>query len=131
MESILTGPSSDRFFDIIATEISSTIDAQMGFAGRIINAVGGRQYVDMKRQITDSIIKKMPETSSYLEDYMASRLDLENVMVEKMMLLDSQSFENLLRPAFKDDEWIIVVLGAALGFLCGEIQSQLILLLAH
>lgn len=131
MESMLTGPSSDRFFDIIATEISSTIDSQMGFAGRIINAVGGRQYVDMKRQITDTIIEKMPETSTYIEDYMATRLDLENVMVEKMMVLDSQSFENLLRPAFKDDEWIIVVLGAALGFICGEIQSQLILLLAH
>ena len=52
-------------------------------------------------------------------------------MVSKMMVLDSLSFENLLRPAFKDDEWIVVVLGAALGFLFGELQAQLILLLAH
>lgn len=131
MESMLTGPSSDRFFDMIQTEISKTIDAQMGFAGRIISAVGGRQYIDMKRQVIDSIIEKLPETSGYIEEYMATQLDLETVMVEKMMVLDSQSFENLLRPAFKDDEWIIVVLGAALGFICGEIQSQLILLLAH
>ncbi|SCX33983.1 DUF445 domain-containing protein [Mycolicibacterium fluoranthenivorans] len=131
MESLLTGPMSDKFFDIIQTEIGRTIDSQMGFAGRVISAVGGRQYQDMKLQIAGSIIEKLPETSSYIEQYAAERLDLENVMVEKMMVLDSQSYENLLRPAFKDDEWIIVVLGAALGFICGEIQSQLILLLAH
>ena len=130
MESLLTGPMSDKFFDIIQTEISKTIDSQMGFAGRVINAVGGRQYQDMKQQIAGSIIEKLPETSSYIEAYAAERLDLENVMVDKMMVLDSQSYENLLRPAFKDDEWIIVVLGAALGFICGEIQSQLILLVA-
>jgi uncharacterized membrane protein YheB (UPF0754 family) len=131
MESLLTGPMSDKFFDIIQTEIGRTIDSQMGFAGRVISAVGGRQYQDMKLQIAGSIIDKLPETSSYIEQYAAERLDLENVMVERMMVLDSQSYENLLRPAFKDDEWIIVVLGAALGFICGEIQSQLILLLAH
>lgn len=131
MESMLNGPSSDRFFDMISTEISATIDKQMGFTGKIIKSVGGRQYVDMKKQITDSIIDKLPETSTYIEGYMRDRLDLENVMVSKMMVLDSLSFENLLRPAFKDDEWIVVVLGAALGFLFGELQAQLILLLAH
>ncbi|MHA3022307.1 DUF445 domain-containing protein [Mycobacterium sp. BMJ-28] len=131
MESLLTGPMSDKFFDIVQIEIGKTIDSQMGFAGRVISAVGGRQYQDMKRQIADSIIERLPETSAYIEQYAAERLDLENVMVEKMMVLDSQSYENLLRPAFKDDEWIIVVLGAALGFICGEIQSQLILLLAN
>ena len=130
MESLLTGPMSDKFFDIIQTEIGKTIDSQMGFAGRIIGVVGGRQYQEMKQQIAASIIDKLPETSSYIEQYAADRLDLENVMIEKMMVLDSQSYENLLRPAFKDDEWIIVVLGAALGFLCGEAQAQLILLLA-
>lgn len=131
MESLLTGPMSDKFFDIIQTEIGRTIDSQMGFAGRVINVLGGRQYQEMKVQIANSIIEKLPETSSYIEEYAASRLDLENVMIEKMNGLDSQSYENLLRPAFKDDEWIIVVLGSALGFLCGELQLQLILLLAH
>lgn len=131
MESLLTGPMSDKFFDIIQAEIGRTIDDQMGFAGRVINVLGGRQYQEMKVQIANSIIEKLPETSSYIEEYAAGRLDLENVMVAKMDELDSASYENLLRPAFKDDEWIIVVLGSALGFLCGELQLQLILLLAH
>jgi uncharacterized membrane protein YheB (UPF0754 family) len=130
MESLLTGPMSDKFFDVIQTEIAHTIDDQMGFTGRIISVVGGRQYQDMKKKIADSMIERLPETSAHIEEYTADRLDLENTMVEKMRELDSLSYENLLRPAFKDDEWIIVVLGAALGFLFGELQSQLIVLLA-
>ena len=130
MESLLTGPMSDKFFDIIGTEIRKTIDDQLGFAVRIINAVGSRQYQDMKQQIAESVIAKLPETSSYVEGYFEERLQLEDMMVEKMRQLDSQSYENLLRPAFKDDEWIIVVLGAALGFVFGELQAELILLFA-
>jgi uncharacterized membrane protein YheB (UPF0754 family) len=130
MESVLTGPMSDKFFDLIQTEISNTIDAQLGKAVRVINAVGSRQYQQMKQQIAASIIAKLPETSSYIEGYFQERLQLEDMMVEKMRDLDAQSYENLLRPAFKDDEWIIVVLGAALGFLFGELQAELIVMLA-
>jgi uncharacterized membrane protein YheB (UPF0754 family) len=127
MESMLTGPMSDKFFDIIQDEIRSTIDNQLGFGVRIINAVGSRQYQEMKQQIADSVVEKLPATSSYIEEYFAERLQLEDMMIEKMRELDSQSYENLLRPAFKDDEWIIVVLGAALGFLFGELQAELII----
>jgi uncharacterized membrane protein YheB (UPF0754 family) len=130
MDSLLTGPMSDKFFDVIQTEIARTIDDQMGFVGRIITVVGGRQYQDMKTTIATSMIERLPETSAHLEAYTAQRLDLENTMIDKMGDLDALAYENLLRPAFKDDEWIIVVLGAALGFLFGELQSQLIVLLA-
>jgi uncharacterized membrane protein YheB (UPF0754 family) len=131
MESLLTGPMSDKFFDVIQTEIGRTIDEQMGFAGRIIDVVGGTQYQNMKKHASEVVLERLPETSTYIESYMADRLDLENTMVEKMRDLDGLAYENLLRPAFKDDEWIIVVLGATLGFLFGELQSQLIILLAH
>jgi uncharacterized membrane protein YheB (UPF0754 family) len=130
MESMLTGPMSDKFFDIIQTEIRTTIDKQLGRSVRIINAVGSRPYQEMKQRIAGSIIEKLPETSSYIEGYFEERLQLEDMMIDKMRDLDSQSYENLLRPAFKDDEWIIVVLGAALGFLFGEVQAELIVHLA-
>lgn len=130
MEGLLTGPMSDRFFDMIQVEIHKTIDKQLGVAVRIVNAVGGRQYQDMKQQIADLVVAKLPETSSYIEEYFDERLNLEELMIEKMGELDSESYENLLRPAFKDDEWIIVVLGAALGFAFGLMQEQLILHLA-
>jgi uncharacterized membrane protein YheB (UPF0754 family) len=130
MESLLTGPMSDKFFDIIQTEIARTIDEQMGFAGRIFSVVGSRQYQDMKSSLATSVIDRIPETSAYIERYAEERLDLENTMIEKMAELTPLEYENLLRPAFRDDEWLVIVLGATLGFLVGELQVQLILLLA-
>ena len=40
--------------------------------------------------------------------------------------MDTDAYESLLRPAFKDDEWVVVALGATLGFLFGELQVQII-----
>ncbi len=66
--------------------------------------------------VAERVIAKIPETSEHVEAYAAERLDIENTLNDRMALLDTDSYENLLRPAFKDDEWIVVALGATLGF---------------
>jgi uncharacterized membrane protein YheB (UPF0754 family) len=130
MDSMMTGPTSDKFFQIVSNEIERTIDEQMGMAQPIIKVVGGRQYQHMKTLVAQRVIERIPETSKHIEHYADEQLDLENTVVEKMMAMDADEYENLLRPAVKDDEWIIVAVGAALGFLFGEIQLQVILALA-
>ena len=129
-ESLLTGPMSDQFFQIIEEEIRRTIDEQAGFAGRIFGVVGGSRYQKMKKQIAEMVIEKLPEQSQQAEAYAAERLDIENTLVERMSEMTPEVYENLLRPAFKDDEWIVVALGATLGFLFGELQVQIITHLA-
>lgn len=129
VENLLTGPMSDRFFYAIQVEIQEGIDKQMGAAARVVSAVGGRQYREMKEEIADIVIRKVPENIGYVERYFAERFDLETLMVEKMNAMTPMQFENLLRPIFKNDEWIIIVVGAALGFLVGLGQEHLILYL--
>ncbi|TPS15715.1 DUF445 domain-containing protein, partial [Acinetobacter baumannii] len=36
-------------------------------------------------------------------------------------------FEGMLRPAFKEDEWALIAVGAVLGFVVGELQIQFML----
>lgn len=131
IESLLTGPMSDKFFDMLRVELEQTIDDELGFTGRLMFIAGGRRYREMKSQLVEIVVKQVPQTTGPIEEYAQKHLDIETLMVEKMSELDAHSYENLLRPAFKDDEWLIVVAGAALGFICGEIQSQIILLLAR
>jgi uncharacterized membrane protein YheB (UPF0754 family) len=130
MDSLLTGPMSDQFFRVIEEEIRRTIDEQAGFAGKIFGVVGGARYQRMKQTVADLVVEQIPERSKEVEAYAAERLDVENTMVERMSAMDSESYENLLRPAFKEDEWIVVALGATLGFLFGELQVQIITRLA-
>ena len=131
IQTLLTGPMSDKFYEMIRDEIQSTVDEQTGVAKHLITlTVGSRKYNAMKRSIAEHVIDKIPEASRQIEAYAAERLDIENTIVERMQMMDTDDYENLLRPAFKDDEWIVIALGATLGFLFGEIQVQIITHLA-
>ncbi|KMS86629.1 hypothetical protein ACZ91_35695, partial [Streptomyces regensis] len=65
----------------------------------------------------------------YVETYAADAMDIRGTLVTKMRELDDEEFEGLLRPAFQQDEWILILTGALLGGVCGELQVQLVLLL--
>jgi hypothetical protein len=62
-----------------------------------------------------------------MEAYAADAIDIENTLVSRMQELTPEQFEGLLRPAFEQDEWILIAVGAALGFIVGEIQVQVML----
>jgi hypothetical protein len=40
--------------------------------------------------------------------------------------MSQDEFEQLLRPAFQQDEWKLIAVGAILGFVVGELQVQLV-----
>ena len=44
---------------------------------------------------------------------------IEAMLRERMEELPPEEFQDLLRPCFKEDEWILIALGAALGCLAG------------
>lgn len=41
---------------------------------------------------------------------------------ERIRELTPKEFQNLLRPAFQEDEWILIVLGGVTGFIAGTIH---------
>ncbi|WP_326944772.1 DUF445 domain-containing protein [Amycolatopsis sp. NBC_00348] len=126
IEAILHGPLSDRVLALIQRQL----DAELGRVARplVVFAVGSRKYQDMKLSIASQIMNRLPETMRYIEDYATDAMDIRNVLVTKMKELSPHEFERLLRPAFEQDEWILIATGAVLGFAVGEAQ---VLLLEH
>jgi uncharacterized membrane protein YheB (UPF0754 family) len=49
-------------------------------------------------------------------------MDIENTVADKMSRLDSEQFEAMMRLIFKDDECLIILVGADLGAAVGELQ---------
>jgi hypothetical protein len=41
---------------------------------------------------------------------------------DRILALSSREFQNLLRPAFQEDEWILILLGGVTGFIAGLIH---------
>ena len=43
-----------------------------------------------------------------------------------MQQMTNEQFESVMRPVFRDDEWLTITVGAVLGRLVGEVQVQMI-----
>jgi uncharacterized membrane protein YheB (UPF0754 family) len=128
LESLLTGPMSDKLFELIQDEIKATIDAEAGIMRPFVAmAIGGRKYQAMKLRSAEIVIEQMPEQAHLVEEYATNALDLENLAAERMQLLTALEYEELLRPAFRDDEKTVIAVGAIIGCVVGELQAVLLL----
>ena len=75
------------------------------------------RHVDLRHAI-----ERVPDTLRYAEEYTTQALDIRNTIVHKMLRLSPLEFEGILRPAFHQDEWKLIAVGAVIGFLVGELQ---------
>ncbi len=124
LEAVLRGPLSDRVFAMVRKQVQAAIDRNTGpVRPLVVLAVGSARYQEMKRSITAKVMQRMPETMLYIEDYARDAMDIRNLLVVKMQQLDEVKFEELIRPAFEQDEWILISVGALLGFVMGEVQA--------
>lgn len=124
IEAILRGPMSDRVFAMVRKQVQVSLDRNTGLARPlVVFSVGTTRYQDMKRTITAKIMERLPESMTYVEAYARDTMDIRNVLVRKMQDLDELQFEALIRPAFEQDEWILITVGALLGFTMGELQA--------
>jgi uncharacterized membrane protein YheB (UPF0754 family) len=129
IEAILTGPLSDRFFAMVQHQVQRMVDEQAGLAKPIlVFAVGTSRYQEMKRMVVEKTMKRLPATLKHVEKYAEDAMDIRQTLVSKLQQLTSDEFEGILRPAFQQDEWILIAVGAMLGFLVGEAQ---VLLMTH
>ncbi|TCP56692.1 uncharacterized membrane protein YheB (UPF0754 family) [Tamaricihabitans halophyticus] len=128
LEAVLTGPKSDKLFALIQRHVQRAVDEQASIAKPFVAfAVGSRRFQEMKRAAAAKVIEKVPDTMAYVEEYATDALDVRNTIVDRMQQLSPIQFEGLLRPAFKQDEWKLIMAGAVLGGLVGELQVLLLL----
>lgn len=129
IEGILKGKLSDNLFTMIQQNVQKMVDEQAGVLKPIVVfAVGSEKYKAMKSAITANMVNQLPIALKHIEKYAEDAMDIKNTLVSKMQELTPAEFEGVLRPAFKQDEWILITVGAVLGFLVGELQ---VILMEH
>jgi uncharacterized membrane protein YheB (UPF0754 family) len=131
-EALLTGPGSDRLFAMVQKEVMAAIDAQTGIATPLVKlTVGTRRYRELKERIAAKTVAMIPETAPLAAEYAGRTLDIENVLIDKMGQLTPEQFDGIMSPIFKDDEMLMITVGAVLGFLIGELQVEMVTHLTH
>lgn len=126
-DALIKGPGADKLFALVGREIEAAIDKQTGIAGPIVVlAIGTTRYRALKDRVVDLTLERIPDTLSEAQNYAVRVIDLENTIVDKMSQLNNEEYESILRPVFKDDEPLMIAVGAVLGGVVGEIQVQFI-----
>ena len=128
MEELFTGTNADKVIELVSRHVKQEIDLQAGIVRPlVVYAIGGEKYQNLKAEVAERILKQLPETMRYVESYAEDAMDVRKTLVERMQRLSPEEFEGMLRPAFKEDEWSLILVGAALGFLVGELQIHFML----
>ncbi len=128
IDGILRGPKSDRLLTMIQRIVQKTVDEQASIAKPFVAvAVGTRRFQEMKHAAADKAMTYLDHTALQAEPYASKALDIGNTIAEKMNRLTREEYEGLLRPAFRQDEWKLIAVGAAIGALVGELQVLLLL----
>lgn len=123
---LMTGPKSHRVHAMVRKNIKTIVDESAGFAKFFVQgAVGPESFANIKEWVGDKAIDVSEEPFDD-QDFNADRGVLVcEIMTERMQELSSEEFQNMLRPAFQEDELKLIIAGGILGIMAG--MAQLIL----
>lgn len=122
-ENLIHGSQSDRTRKMIRDAIRPEVDRSVGLAAPIIRMTAGDQQYERLRETFAE--ESVDQTIGPLKDpeFNDERSEaIEGWMAERIRNLPPEGFVELLRPAFEEDEWMLILLGAVLGFVAGWLQ---------
>jgi uncharacterized membrane protein YheB (UPF0754 family) len=109
---------------LIRETVEREIEEQAGLTRSVI---GAPRFTALKKAAADRAVRYLPTTMLTAERYATEALDIRDTITTKMRRLTRTEYEELLRPAFRQDEWKLIAVGAAIGAMIGELQVLLFL----
>ncbi|MDQ4041706.1 MAG: hypothetical protein M3141_08140, partial [Actinomycetota bacterium] len=119
-DELLHGPRSDRTHQLLRDALRPAVDRASGVAQPAVRAaVGPREYDAIRETVA---VEAVDYTMTPLMDpeFNARQSQaVRELFAERMRELPSRDFAELLRSAMREDEWLLVLHGAVLGFVAG------------
>lgn len=126
-ERLLNSTNSDKMVNIVKSHVEAGVDNTAGFNRSLIQISSGtKRYESIKQIAFERFMEELPKSIKEIFDYADSALDIETTLREKMAALPPKDFVGVLRPAFQEDEWILILVGTALGCVAGFLQLFLL-----
>ncbi len=124
---ILYGRATEQIVELVESHINQVIDKTAGLNRAIIQiATGTKTYRNIKQMVIDTFRMELPQSITEVFDYAENALDIEHTVAEKMSELPADEFLGFMRPAFKEDEWKLIIVGAILGMFAGFVQAVIL-----
>ncbi len=121
MEVMLSGARSEQTRRLIRRRLAPLLDSPI-VRSLIQVSMGPGGYAGLKSAVVDKTtdIAMLPLSNVEFNLDRARRLTV--LLATRIRALNKIEFQDLLRPAFEEDEWILLVLGAITGLIAGTAQ---------
>jgi uncharacterized membrane protein YheB (UPF0754 family) len=126
MREVLTGERASRTRQLIRRHVSVLMDYSVLARTGAQLAIGPTGFADLKMAVIDKSTRMALEPLENSKTFNRERAAvLAKLFSGKMKEMTPAEFQDLLRPAFQEDEWILLVLGAVTGLIAGWAQLML------
>ncbi len=121
MTEMMYGSRKDKTRRIVKRHINEIMETPLVRTSLQLS-LGPREYARLKADLIDRSIEITmgPVCDPALNASRAQKIF--QMFKERIRELTPKEFQNLLRPAFQEDEWILIVLGGVTGFIAGTIH---------
>jgi uncharacterized membrane protein YheB (UPF0754 family) len=119
-EDLMYGPNSDRTRQMIETALRPAVDRAVGRARPAVRAAVGRREYDAIR--SSVAVEAADYTVAPLADADFNRSQSSGIrefIASRMRRMGPEDFSEMLRTAVREDEWLLYLHGAVLGFGAG------------
>lgn len=120
------GERSDRTLAMLRTHISRIMEHNLIVQLVTQAAMGPEGYADLKDAALEKAIQYTEELAEDTSFNREQAKAVQAMLKDRLTSQPPREFQDLVRPIFHDDEWILVAIGGALGALVG--WGQLVLL---
>ncbi|MFL5829240.1 MAG: hypothetical protein ACJ76X_04925 [Solirubrobacteraceae bacterium] len=123
---LLHGPQSDRTRSLIESAMRPAVDRAVGPARSAVRvAVGRREYDAIRQSFAAAPVEAMMTPLSDPDFSRRQSKTMRKLIAERMREMAPADFAEMLRTATKEDEWLLLLHGAVLGFAGGLVHLGL------
>ncbi len=122
-EELLQGPSGDRTRQMIEAALHPAVDNAVGRVQPALRvAMGAREYDAIRSSVAVEVVDYALSPLADPEFNEAQRSSIRSLIVKRMRAMAPADFSEMLRTAVHEDEWLLYLHGAVLGFVAGLIH---------
>lgn len=122
-DSVFRTPETETIYLILNTAVDESLkkitDSMNGIERFFLSK---KQTDEIKSAIVFNMLQELPLKISELYPDIKTMLNIKQTVFDRMSTLPGKKFIDFLRPAFKEDEWKLILAGAVLGGVAGIIQ---------
>lgn len=120
-KTVTQGPSAEKVRTIVETRVTELIERYLAHPMAAM-LVPEPERPALTSEFLGRIQDELPKEGGLLHTFAGKAVDIKDEIRTRMEKLPPDEFEGVLRPAFQQDEWKLIVAGAILGAGAGLLQ---------